>query len=177
MSIIVEKVEVISDEVFEQVYVPSEGYLIDALCFEETEEEHEHDCLCIQLPLQLGGAVSPLRFNVKELMKALPDQYVVTNEDSGLIQTVISGTVNFAGTLEAPYALYNTDVNGSRAYAYAQGDIQDEIKSKFNAVGVNNIRTYARSTNQIDYITAVGWIEESKRTDAIRVFKSPWGWE
>lgn len=174
---IVEKLTEFPNDIFEELYISSLPYLMEALPIEEAPDSTPDDPKVL-VRLEFDRTVD-LKTFLEFMMKGQSKYIVIRNSADNRIQTLMSGEINSEGTLYSPYNLHNSDPSGSRAYLYrSQPDNAADLQTAFNSVGINNVRVCSTSDAQANHALATGWIEDTAPDETEkRTFRTPWGWE
>ena len=181
MDFIIEKLDALPQDIFDECFTSSTPYLAEALkldLYEGTDFDDD------ELRTILQDQIVKLRDYLQHFMAEQPVQVIIKNAADGRVQTLMSGDVSFAGTFHSPYNLHNPDENGSRAYLYkSQTEYADNLEAAFNAVGINNVRVSSGSDSQANHALATGWVEDTNHkasppdgVNKLRSFRTPWGW-
>jgi len=174
---IVEKLTEFPNDIFEELYISSLPYLMEALPVEEAPDSTPDDPKVL-LRFEFDRTVG-LKAFLEFMMKGQSKYIVIRNSADNRIQTLMSGEINSEGTLYSPYNLHNSDPSGSRAYLYKSRSITSrDLQAAFNLAEISNVRVCSTSDAQSNHALATGWIEDTAPDDTEkRTFRTPWGWE
>ena len=181
MNFIIEKSTEFSQDIFNELFTASTPYLAESLKIDVyTGSEFDDE----EIRTRIENRLEKLRDLLHHMMAGFPTQIIIKNAADGRIQSMMAGSVNFAGTFLSPYTLHQPDAEGSRAYLYkSQTEHAVNLEAAFNTVGINNVRVTSGSDSQTRHALATGWVQEESTTvnkpdgvNAITTFRTPWGW-